>query len=133
MKIPNSEIFIIYRTTDDKISYLIHNLKSSKTDGPYSIPLKILKISKEILFLIFSQLINDSISKGNFPNISKLAQVIPIFQNDFRLLFDIYGPISPLSNISKIFEKLIHSRLDFFSEHITTFIHTSFDSYKLSN
>ena len=46
----------------------------------------------------------------------QLAQVIPIFKNDFRLLYTNYRPISLLSNINKIFEKVIHSRLNFFLE-----------------
>ena len=112
----NSENFIIAPTTSDEISDLIHNLKSSKSIGPYSIPNKIMKISKEIISLPLSQLINDSISKGSFPNICKLAQVIPIFKNDSRLLCTNYLTISLLSNISKIIEKVIHSRLNLLLE-----------------
>ena len=103
LKKPNSENFIIAPTTSDECSDLIHNLKSRKSVGPYSIPTKIMKISKEIVPLPLSQLVNDSISKGSFPNICKLAQVIPIFKNDSRLLCTNYRPISLLSNISKIF------------------------------
>ena len=73
-----------------------------------------MKISKEIISLPLSQLINDSISKGSFPDICKLAQVIPIFKNYSRLLCTNYRPISFLSNISKIFEKVIYSRLNLF-------------------
>ena len=116
LKKPNSENFTIAPTTSDEIRDLIHNLKSSKSVGPYSIPTKIMKISKEIISLPLSQLINDSISKGLFPNICKLAQVIPISKNDSRLLCTNYKPISLLSNISKIFEKVIHSSLNLFLE-----------------
>ena len=84
-----------------------------------------MKISKEIISLPLSQLINDSICKELFPNICKLAQVKPIFKNDFRLLCTNYRPISFLSNISKIFEKVIHSRLSFFLEQ-----HNHFYSYQ---
>ena len=116
LKKPNSENFTIAPTTSDEISDLIHDLKSSESVGPYSIPTKIMKISKEIISLPLSQLINDSISKGSFPNICKLAHVIPIFKNDSRLLYTNYRPISLLSNISKIIEKVIHSRLNLFLE-----------------
>ena len=75
-----------------------------------------MKISKEIISLPLSQLINDSISKGSFPNICKLAQVIPIFKNYSRLLCTNYRPVSLLSNINKIFEKVIQSRLNLFLE-----------------
>ena len=116
MKKPNSENFFIAPTTPEEISDLIHNLKSSKSVGPYSIPTKIMKIYKEIISLPLSQLINDSISKGSLPNICKLAQVMPIFKNESRLLCTNYRPISLLPNTSKIFEKVIHSRLNFFLE-----------------
>ena len=116
LKKPNSENFIIAPTTSDEISDLIHNLKSSKSVVPYSIPTKIMKISKEIISLPLSQLINDCTSKGLFSNICKLAQVIPFLKNDSRLLCTNYRPISLLSNISKIFEKVVHSRLSLFLE-----------------
>ena len=105
LKKPNSEKFIIAPPTSDEISNLIQNLKSSKSAGPYSVPIKIKKISREIISLPLSQLINDSISKALFPNICKLAQVIPIFKINSRLLCTNYTPISLLSNISKIFEE----------------------------
>ena len=44
-----------------------------KNIGPYSIPTKILQIAREIVWLLLSQLINNSISKGIFLNICKLA------------------------------------------------------------
>ena len=58
LKKPNSENFIITSTTFNEISDLIHNLKSSKSVGPYSVPTKIIKISKEIISLPLSQLHN---------------------------------------------------------------------------
>ena len=86
MKKKNSRNFIIAPRTADEISDLIHDLKSCKSVGPYSIPTKIIKISKEIISLTHSQIIRESISKGSFPNICKLAQVITIFKYDSRLL-----------------------------------------------
>ena len=95
---------------------MICSLDFSKSLGPCSIPTKILKIAREIVSLSPSQLINNSISKGTFTHICKLAQVIPIFKNDSRLLCNNYRPVSLLSNISKIFEKVIHCRLHLFLE-----------------
>ena len=86
LKKKNSENFTIAAATADEINDLIHNLKSSESVGPYSIPTKTMKISKERSSLPFSQLINDFMSKGTFSNICKLAQAIPTFKNDSRLL-----------------------------------------------
>ena len=74
-----------------------------------------MKISKETISLLLSQLINNSISKGIFPNICKLRQVIPFFKSNSRLLCNNDNPISLLLHISKIFENVIHKRLNFFS------------------
>ena len=104
------------KTSADEISDLICSLDSSKSVGPCSIPTKILKIAREIVSLSLSELINNSISKGIFPDICKLAQVMPTFKNDSRLLCNNYRPILLLSNISKIFEKVIHCRLNLFLE-----------------
>ena len=65
LKKPNHENFIEAPTTSDKISDLIHNLKSSKSVGRYSSPTQIMKIPKEIISLPLSRLINDSICKGS--------------------------------------------------------------------
>ena len=75
MKTPNLENFTIGLTSADKISDLICSPGSSKSVSPWSIPTKILKIAREIVSLPLSQLINNSISKGIFHNICKVAQV----------------------------------------------------------
>ena len=109
LKTPNLENFTICLTSADEISDLICSLDSSKSISPCSIPTKILKIARETVSLPLSQLINNSISKEIFPDICKLAQVIPIFKNKSRLLCNNYRPISLISNISKIFEKVYNS------------------------
>ena len=62
-----------------------------------------------------SQIINLYFSTGHFPSILKTAQVIPIFKEGFAFR-TYYRPISLLSNIDKIFEKLMFSRIIKFLE-----------------
>ena len=49
-----------------------------------------------------------------FPDSLKIAKVIPIFKTDDPSNFSNYRPISILSCLSKILEKLVHSRLSKF-------------------
>ena len=63
-----------------------------------------------------STLINKSFISGVFPNMCKIAKVVLIFKSEARLLCNNYRPISLLSNIGKIIEKLIHLRLNLFLE-----------------
>ena len=56
-------------------------------------------------------LINLAFETGIFPEILKTAKVIPIFKKGDQQDFNNYRPISLLSNIGKIIEKLIHKCL----------------------
>ena len=44
---------------------------------------------------------------GVFPSVLKTAKVVPVFQKDSKLAYSNYRPISLLSNIEKVIEKLI--------------------------
>ena len=57
-----------------------------------------------------------SFATGTYPDQLKIAKVIPIFKKGDKLLVSNYRPISLLSNINKIFEKLVYSRLYSFLE-----------------
>ena len=58
-----------------------------------------------------SELFNASIMGGYFPSCLKIARVVPIFKSGNRERVTNYRPISTLSTLSKIFEKLMYSRL----------------------
>ena len=53
---------------------------------------------------------------GTHPEKLKLVNVIPIFKKGSRLLVSNYRPISLLSNLNKIFEKIIYKRIYSFIE-----------------
>ena len=46
-----------------------------------------------------------------FPSVLKTAKVVPVFKKDSKLDYSNYRPISLLSNIEKILEKLMYKRL----------------------
>ena len=110
---------ILLQSVDSQeIVYFISQMKSSKACGPTSIPNNLLKEHKHIFSTILATLINKSFSDGTFPDLLKLANVIPIYKKKEKLLCSNYRPISLLSNISKIYEKVFHSRLyQFFEEN----------------
>ena len=51
---------------------------------------------------------------GGFPSVLKTAKVVPALKKDSKLDFSNYYPISLLSNIEKILEKLVYKRLHIF-------------------
>ena len=108
---PVTKSFFINPTTPDEVESIIKLLDNNKAIGPNSIPTKILKLVKSKLSTPLSDIINKSFELGIFPDLLKLAKVIPIYKKGDKLSVNNYRPISILSNISKIFEKLMHRRL----------------------
>ena len=99
-----------------EISDIISALKSGKSLGPNSIPMKILKSLSSLISSPLSQIINESFQSGIFPDKMKFAKVIPLFKRGCPLTTSNYRPISLLSVFSKITEKVIFERLYSFLE-----------------
>ena len=112
----SKETFLITRTTDEEISHIISGLNIMKSTGPNSIPTKVMKQIKDVISAPLAKLTNRSFHNGAFPNMIKIAKVIPIFKSESRVACKNYRPISLLSNLGKIIEKLMHKRLHSFLE-----------------
>ena len=113
---PSKEIFLITPTTDEEISHIISGLNIRKSTGRNSMPIKVMKQIKHVISAHLAKLTNRSFHNGAFPNILKIAKVIPIFKSESRVVCNNYRPISLLSNIRKIIEKLMQKRLHSFLE-----------------
>ena len=90
---------------------IIQSLKLSNSVGHDDVATKILKASGNIIAPILVSLINNSLRHGIFPRSLKIAKVLPIFKTGDKSCYSNYRPISLLPCISKIYEKIIHSRL----------------------
>ena len=111
LKQPNDHNFFINPTDEVEIINIIDNLCTNKATGPHSIPTDILQIIKFNIVTPLSEIINLSFSTGIYPDNLKIAEVIPIYKDKGSMLECCnYRPISLLSNINKIYEKMMHSR-----------------------
>ena len=108
---PVQETLTFRAMNELEVTSIINSLNARKAFGPASIPTNFLKLFKDELSKPIS-LANISLYIDvMFPNILKTANVTLVFKNDDPALCSNYRPISLLSNISKIFEKIIHARL----------------------
>jgi len=103
--------FFCELTTDFEIGKIIDLLDMNKSTGPNSIPIFILKIMKPFFSFWLSKIINLSIEKSIFPDLLKMAKITPLHKKDSKLNHLNYRPISLLSALSKIFEKVLYVRM----------------------
>ena len=98
----------------EEVTKLINDINISKSCGPFSIPTKILKEFSNILSPTLAIIINKSIMEGVFPKLLKDALVCPIFKKSDKTKCANYRPISLLSNLSKVFERIMYNRIEHF-------------------
>ena len=102
-----------FKSTDLKsVIKEIANLNESKCTPMESIPSKILKDNYDVIAPKIVIDFNSSIQSGIFPQNQKLADISPIFKNNLKNFKGNYRPVSILSALSKIFEKLIFHQID---------------------
>ena len=104
--------------TSEEIEKIITTLPLNKASGPDKINHKLLKpIAKEIAYPL-KILFEKSLTENKFPKIWKEALVIPIYKKADRNLPENYRPISLLSCIGKLFERIIFQHtLDYLVEN----------------
>ena len=89
------------------------NLDLSKAFGPDCIPVVVLKNCEPELSYILAELFNKCLKESCFPDCWKVSSVVPVFKNvGERSTAKNYRPVSLLSVVSKVFEKLVNNRID---------------------
>ena len=68
-------------------------------------------MSASILVPALEKIFNLALTTGVYPDNLKIAKVIPIFKKGSPTSVNNYRPISILSTINKIFEKILYARL----------------------
>ena len=94
------------------VNKVITNLDSSKASGPDCIPVVVLKNCEPELSYILAKLFNKCLEDSCFPDCWKVSSVVPVFKNvGERSTAKNYQPVSLLSVVSKVFEKLVNNRI----------------------
>ena len=118
LKDKNQNSFFLSPANKYEIQNVISSLNSNKSVGPNSIPTRILKLLKNYISTHLADIFNISFSTAAFPTILKVAKFVPVHKKDSKLDFSNYRPISLLSNIEQILERLTYNRIcKFFSDN----------------
>ena len=99
------------QTSELEVQRLLSHLNVHKSTGPGAIGNWVLKHCSTSLCKPLIAIFKKSLSDGTFPSIWKQANVCPVFKKGSKSYKTNYRPISLLSNMSKILEKIVYKRL----------------------
>ena len=103
--------FMLEKILSEDVNDCIDKLKSYTAPGLDQISPKFVKLSKCVLAPLLARLFNRCIELETFPNDFKVASVIPIPKKISPTSLDEFRPISLLSVFSKLFEKILESKM----------------------
>ena len=103
-------------TTPIEINNLINSLSNKHSSGYDNISNHMLKWLRPVISVPLSIIFNQSIKHGVFPDLMKVAEIVPLHKGGDEFLCNNYRPISLLITISKILEKVIYKRTYSFLE-----------------
>lgn len=109
----SKESLYLTDTNEAEVSKIVAELKD-KSNGVDSINTKTLKLLTKHIASPLTHIANICINSGTWPTALKKAEIIPIFKGGDDCIMSNYRPISLISNLAKILEKIIHSRLSIY-------------------
>ena len=97
--------------TANEVESVLKALQTGKASGPDAINNRILKELAKPLSFPLSDLFNASLIKGKVPALWKQANVTPIHKKNDPSEITNYRPISLLSTVGKVLEKIVHKHV----------------------
>lgn len=84
---------------------------SNKAGGWDGISAKALKCIAPHLSRVLEHIFNLSMDNGCWPDCLKCADIVPVHKEGSKSMLTNYRPIALISNIAKVFEKIVYNRL----------------------
>jgi len=106
---------VVYMTltcvNEQEVLSALKKLKPKRSVGPDGIPPFVFKACADIFVVPLLHIFNISIKNQYFPQVWKLAKVVPIFKKGDKTDIKNYRPVAILSAPAKVFESILHNRL----------------------
>ena len=107
----NHKSFFFEPCEEAEIKNIINNLPLKSSHGHDKISNIMLRVIASEICNPLTLLVNQSLSQGRFPTTMKLAEVVPLFKSKSRDMETNYRPISLLTTMSKVLEKVVYVRV----------------------
>ena len=108
----------LHPSEPNEVFGILNKLKRSFTRQENDLPLFLWREISSSIVNPITFLVNQMIATASYPNVLKMADVIPIFKSGNKKHCNNYRPIAMLHNLSKVFEKVILNRLQNFSDKL---------------
>ena len=105
------QCFQLRPTSVNKVFSLLNKLNKSKAAGLGKISAKLTRECADLICIPICDIFNQSISLGIFPDDWKCARVTPLFKQGDRDDLNNYRPISVISVVAKVFERIVYDQL----------------------
>ena len=107
----NEKSLFMTPCTETEVGGFMQQLPTKISSGHDNISNILLKSIGAYIVKPLTQVFNNSISMGIFPDVMKLAEVVPLYKSKERFLETNYRPISLLTTMSKLLEKIVYKRV----------------------
>ena len=102
----------VEKLTEDDVLTACQKLNKKKSCDAYGLSQGVVLRDADILAPQIAHVVNCTLEKGIFPDMTKLARILPIYkEKGDRHEYGNYRPVSLLPVFSKILEKLIHNKV----------------------
>ena len=107
----------LYPTDVKEVVALVSKLPNKSSSGHDNISNILLKKLIQHIAPVLVEVFKKSMTMGEFPTVMKLAEVVPLYKSKENFLETNYRPISLLTTISKILEKIMYQRINSFLQN----------------
>ena len=111
MKTPTVNLLNFLVSVLKKVKRMLNDIESSKAAVFDNIPPKFLKSASQELAEPVTNLVNQSIRISHFPHDLKKAELSPLYKCKDDLMFTNYRPVSVLTSLSKLFERVYNDQM----------------------
>ena len=103
----NNTLASARQVTSNQVNLILKSLNTKKASGTDKIPTKLVKFASDFLSAALAIAINNSLASSKFPDIAKVATVIPIDKKtDGKYNISNFRPVSLLNCFSKVYENI---------------------------
>lgn len=108
--------------SEDEIAKAIHQLSNGKSAGPDRLLNEFFIYGKSVLIPYLHTLFNTIFNQGYFPDDWSVGEVIPLHKKGDKNNVDNYRGITLLSNLGKLFTRILNNRLTIWAENYSIYI-----------